>query len=396
MKRLHIGQFNDSFPPTIDGVAQAVKNYAQNLHQNHCDVTVVTPRYQGVEDNYPFDVYRYQSLPLEKQLRYRVGNPFNPKTLVELRKKKFDLIHIHAPFASSVLATAIDPRHKIPVVLTYHTKFEYDLEKQIHSSAFLKIAMQFMLNNIHRADEVWAVTDGCGKALQNIGYEGDYYVMENGTDFPRGRADDAIVAALREKHRIPEDAFVFLFVGRMMWYKNARIIIEAMRYLKKHRLPFRMLMVGGGVDLEDIRAYAAIAGVEEEVIFTGPIYDREELRGYYSLSDLFIFPSTYDTSGIVVKEAAACSCPSLLVRGSCASEGAMHGTNALLAEENGEDCGRVILEACQSRSSLNEIGETASRDLYLSWEDAVARAHKRYGEILKAWPGPLPYNSRRR
>lgn len=36
MSRLKIGLFNDSFPPTIDGVAQAVKNYAAVLHDKHC------------------------------------------------------------------------------------------------------------------------------------------------------------------------------------------------------------------------------------------------------------------------------------------------------------------------------------------------------------------------
>ena len=62
MDRLNVGLFNDSFPPTIDGVAQAVKNYADVLHRNHCDVTVVTPEYKGVKDEYPFDVFRYHSI----------------------------------------------------------------------------------------------------------------------------------------------------------------------------------------------------------------------------------------------------------------------------------------------------------------------------------------------
>ena len=43
MNRLKIGQFNDSFPPTIDGVAQAVKNYATDIQQKHSKVTDVTP-----------------------------------------------------------------------------------------------------------------------------------------------------------------------------------------------------------------------------------------------------------------------------------------------------------------------------------------------------------------
>ncbi len=32
--------------PTIDGVAQTVKNYASILQEKHCDVTVVTPNYK--------------------------------------------------------------------------------------------------------------------------------------------------------------------------------------------------------------------------------------------------------------------------------------------------------------------------------------------------------------
>ena len=102
MDNLRVGEFNDSFPPTIDGVAQAVKNYASVMHKNHCHVTVVTPRYRDVVDNYPFEVFRYQSVPLDKNIGYRAGNPFDPATLLRLRKKRFDLIHVHAPFASSV------------------------------------------------------------------------------------------------------------------------------------------------------------------------------------------------------------------------------------------------------------------------------------------------------
>lgn len=113
MRKLNIGLFNDSFPPTIDGVAQTVKNYATVLQQNHCNVTVVTPEYKGVEDRYPFEVFRYQSVPLDRRIGYRAGNPFNPDTLLKLRAKRFDLMHVHAPFASSVLVSNINHRPKV-------------------------------------------------------------------------------------------------------------------------------------------------------------------------------------------------------------------------------------------------------------------------------------------
>lgn len=381
MEKLRIGEFNDSFPPTIDGVAQTVKNYAAHL-QKHVDVTVATPAYRGVVDDYPFEVVRYQSIPLEKQLGYRAGNPFDPETLRRLRKKHFDLIHVHAPFASSVLAKNVTMFREVPVVLTYHTKFEQDIQKRVALRGIQKLALRFVLDNINAADEVWCVSEGCGRALRSIGYEGDYRVMENGTDFPRGTASPEAVEALREKWGIGRDKFVFLYVGRMMWYKNLQLSLDALHIAKEKGLPFKFLMVGSGTDLDEVRQYAQDIDLSDEVIFTGPVYDREELRAYYCLSDLFLFPSTFDTSGIVVKEAAACNCPSLLVRDSCAAETAVHNHSGLLIEENAVDEARVILAACQSRDTLPTIGKTAGRELYLSWEEAVERAYCRYQEIL--------------
>ena len=396
MSRLHIGLFNDSFPPTIDGVAQTVKNYAGVLHEKHCDVTVVTPRYRHVQDDYPYRVFRYPSIRGDRKLGYRVGNPFLPDTLIRLRSMKFDLMHVHAPFASSVLVNNINYHPKVPVVLTYHTKFDIDIAKRVHRKSFRQVAMRFLLDNINAADEVWVVTEGCGKSLRSIGYRGGYKVMENGTDFARGRANQTDIDALRETYHIPDDAFVFLFVGRMMWYKNVRIILDTLDLMRRDGVPFRAFLIGDGQDAPAIRQYAAAVGLEDLVIFTGAIRDRAQLRQFYSLADVFLFPSTYDTSGIVVKEAAACDCPSLLVRGSCAAEGAVHDSSAFLAEENAVSCAQVLEQACSNREHLREVGRYAGEHLYLSWEDAVARAYTRYTEILEAWPGPLPYNARSR
>ena len=389
-----MGEFNDSFPPTIDGVAQAVKNYATFLQKKHCDVTVVTPAYKNVVDQYPFEVFRYQSIPMNSRIGYRAGNPFNPEAQIKLRHKNFDLMHVHSPFVSSMLVNSINLRHRVPVVLTYHTKFEIDIGKRVPNEMFRKIAMRFLLDNINAVDEVWAVTEKCGEALRNVGYKGNFLVMENGTDFAFGKADPLRVMELREAYTVPEDAFVFLFVGRMMWYKNVRLILDSLKIAKSHGLPFRCFMIGGGFDAADIQAYAASCGLSDSVIFTGPIYDREYLRVFYSMADMFLFPSTYDTSGIVVKEAAACECPALLVRDSCAAEGAVDRESGFLAEERVESCAATILSACQSRETLETVGRRAGETLYLSWETAVERAYQRYTEILNTWPGPLPYNAR--
>ncbi len=382
-----IALFNDSFPPTIDGVAQTVKNYATVLQKNHCDVTVVTPRVKGVTDDYPFEVYRYFSFPAGKIRDYRAGDPFSPTALAQLRGKRFDLLHVHAPFASSLLARNVDIPHRIPMVVTYHTRFDLEFQSRFKSASFRRLATWFTRKNLQAADEVWAVSAAAGRALRDVGYEGDFRIMENGTDFPFGRASDEAVEALRREWNIPDGKQVILFVGRMMWYKNLRIIIDTLKAFREDGGDFAAFFVGGGLQLDEIRGYIEECGMSDRITCTGPIYDRAKLRVCFSVADLFFFPSTYDTAGIVIKEAAACGCPSLVVANSGAAEGVADGENGFLAEENAASCLQTLERALGAPDRLRAVGEAAGRDLYLSWDDAVARAYARYEEILAHWDG---------
>ena len=386
---LKIGLFNDSFPPTIDGVANTVLNYAEILHKNHGDVTVATPKYPHVKDDYPFEVYRYSSVPVIGPFTYRIGNPVSPIIISELRARKLDLVHIHSPFVSSLLARAVTAgrkKNRIPVILTYHTKYDVDIAKFVHNKRIQKAIIKFLLFNIKHADEVWTVSEGAGESLRKIGYKGEYKVMFNGTDFEKGKADDTVIDEIKRVYALKGDELVFLFVGRMMWYKNIKLIIDTLKILDEKGLKFRALFVGDGNDRPAIEHYANEQGLESKAIFAGAIYNREKMRGYYSIADLFLFPSTYDTSGLVVKEAAACSCASLLIDGSCAAEGVVHDETGLLCEETPEACAQTVYDAATAEGKLKQLGKNASKQVYVSWEDAIAKAYSRYEEILKTWP----------
>ena len=122
--------------------------------------------------------------------------------------------------------------------------------------------------------------------------------------------------------------------------------------------------------------------LEDVCLFTGAVRDREKLRAYFSLSDLFLFPSTFDTNGIVVREAAACGTVSVLVRGSCAAEGVTDGENALLIEENPESLKELLERLGRNRPRMKQLGQQAMEQLYLSWEDSVSRAYQQYYTVL--------------
>ena len=156
-----------------------------------------------------------------------------------------------------------------------------------------------------------------------------------------------------------------------------------------------MLFVGDGYDRPEIQSYVEERGLSEDCIFTGAIYDREMVRAYFTLADMFLFPSTYDTNGIVVSEAAACACPSLLIEGSCAAERVVHMDTALLAKEDAADLADAIIFACDHPQVMKRIGEAALDKVYLSWEDAVAIAYDRYQTVVERYNSENDAQTRR-
>ncbi len=377
--KLNVCLLNDSFPPIIDGVANTVINYAGIIQQQLGNCTVVTPHYPEVNDDYIFPVLRYPSLNTVKATSgYRAGYPFSSKTLTLLEQKEFDVIHSHCPFSSGILARTLRERVDAPYIFTYHTKFDVEISKVFESESMQRLATRLMINNISAADEIWVVSEGAGENLRSMGYEGELMVMENGVDMPAERVKDETVDALRRQLAIPSEVPVFLFVGRCCWYKGLRITLDALRELKSTGKDFRFVCVGDGLDYQEIKAYAKTVGIEDKCIFTGSVYDREKLRAFFALGDLFLFPSTYDTNGLVVREAAANQLGSVIIRGSCAAEGITDGRNGLLIEENAPSLAAKLVWACEHKDTLRTLGACAQKEIYISWQDAVAKAYHRY------------------
>ncbi len=383
-EKLNICLMNDSFPPVIDGVANAVVNYADVISSQLGKAVVATPDYPGVEDSYPYEVVRYKSMNItEKICGYRAGYPFSSSMLDKLAAGGFDVIHSHCPFASTVMARVLREKTGAPIVLTYHTKFDIDIRRALPTEIMAKQAIKLIVGNIAACDEVWTVSRGAGENLRSLGYEGEYIVMENGVDFPRGRADAGYVDELRSAYGIEKDIPLFLFVGRLLWYKGIRLILDALKLLDEKKIAFKMMFVGDGADRKEIEEYAEKLGISDRCVFTGAVYDREDLRVYYTAGDLFLFPSEYDTNGIVVREAAACGVGSLLIEGSCAAEGITDGRTGILTKADAAAIEKELEFACTHLDEIHEIGGNAMNEVYISWEDSVKRAYERYFIVLE-------------
>lgn len=381
---------NDSFPPVIDGVANVVLNYADVMVKNKlADIVVGTPEYPKTDYSvYPYRVIPYNSIDTTKIVKgYRAGNPLDIKEYKELTEFRPDIIHTHCPVSSTYMARMIRSVTNTPIVFTYHTKFDEDIAKAVKSEFLRNETAKVLSRNIEACDEVWVVSEGAGENMRSLGYKGDYRVMNNGVDFAKGRVDDDTVAKVTADYDLPDGVPVFLFVGRIIEYKGIPIIIDAMSALKAAGVDFRMIFIGSGPELEKYKALVDERGLNDrsecgKCIFTGPIYDRDELRAWNTRADVFIFPSTYDTNGIVVREAAACGLASILIKGSCAAEGITDGRNGYLIEKTAEDLSELLKNIIVDIDKVHEVGQHAMDEIYISWNDSVHAAHERYGELI--------------
>ena len=380
---LNVCLMNDSFPPTIDGVANCVKNYADIIDRDLGHALVCTPHYPHVTDHYPYQVLRYPSVNLNRAFGYRAGVPFDRKTIEQLKQWPTDVIHAHCPIISMFLARTMRELIHRPIILTYHSKFDVDIQQDIASPAMQEQATRAMLTNIEAADEVWTVSEGASRSLRALGYRGEYRVMQNGVDLPLGAAAPEAVRAINTELGLDPEMPVLLFIGRMMWYKGIRQILDAVRLLKAENVTFRMLFVGDGQDKEEIIRYSEEIGITDRVIFVPAINDRNLLRAYYTRGDLFTFPSDYDTNGLVVHEAAACGTASVTLKGSCAAENIIDGQNGLTVDKTPESLAAACRELIAHPDSMRQMGEHAQKELYLSWDDSVRRAYAEYANVIR-------------
>ncbi len=419
---------NDSFPPLIDGVSNTVVNYGKIIQSKYGAAVVATPRYPGVKDEYPFEVVRYASLNTVKLVGYRTGYPFAQDAMERLSAFRPNIIHSHCPMASLFLCRELRDITRVPLVFTYHTKFDIDIKRAVKLKFIHEPAIREVINNIKAADDVWVVNRGAGENLKSLGYEGDYIVMPNGVDIDRTPADAALIEAVERDCGLGPGVPVLLFVGRVLWYKGLRIILDGLRQVKDSGQRFRMIFVGNGNDLENVKKYASDVGLGGDCVFTGAIYDRAMLKAYYSRADLFLLPSVFDNNPLVVKEAAACGTASVLIRDSSSAEGVTHCDNGILiggntgavnsandgAGENvgdsqksregadestkrcADDLARELTALLRNPTEVKRLGERAADTLYVSWDDSIARAVKRYDEVLARYheKGYVPSRAR--
>jgi 1,2-diacylglycerol 3-alpha-glucosyltransferase len=382
-----IGEFSDSYPPVMDGVSVVVHTYARWMHAHGADVSVVTPRVPGARYQDNVRVLRYASLPAPGHRPYRLGVPgLDPRLHAKLQRIPFQLVHAHCPFSSGKLALRLARSRGIPIVATMHSRYDIDVRNAIHVERIVNWYVKRLVRFYESVDEVWVPNEATRGTMRSYGYDGRIVVQPNGTDLdpPSDRELGELRRRARHELGVRGGEPVALYVGQQSLKKRLDLLVRAVAAVARGKRPsLRLVLVGTGPDMGGLASLATEEGIASRVIFTGEVRERAKMRSLYAAADLFAFPSDYDTDGIVLKEAAAFSLPSVVLAGSSPASMVEDGVNGLTCAATVESLAASILTLLADRRLRRRLGEAALASLYKPIDDVARTAYERYLAILE-------------
>ncbi len=382
-KKLNIGLFLDTYYPMIDGVITVVDNYAKRLVK-YANVTVFTiaSKDKNYIDNFPYKIVRCNKLDIPG-LDYDLAMPaFDAAFNQELKNSKLDIVHIHSPFSLGKAGVNYAKRHKIPLIATNHSQFKQDFFKATNSPALTDILLASVVSVLNKCDENWSVNEMTKELFYSYGLEKKPIVMPNGTDFKIEDYDKYDID-INKKYNLSKDDKLLLYVGRMIDLKNIPFLLDSFKLIHKKDSTFKLLLAGDGLRLDYYKDYVKKSNLQNYVIFAGKVTDRKLLGSLYKRANLFVFPSFYDTDGLVKKEAGCFKTPTLTIEKSFASSDIKDNVNGYISKNSIEDFCNKIIEIFADDKNYQEVCQNAQRDIYVNWDDIIQRVFERYKLLIK-------------
>ncbi|MDR7505920.1 MAG: glycosyltransferase family 4 protein [Armatimonadota bacterium] len=154
--------------------------------------------------------------------------------------------------------------------------------------------------------------------LRSLGVREDrlfltHYVVDNQFFAAGAAAADRI--GVRRRWGLPEDAFVVLFVGKLVPWKRPADVLEAVA-----RVPGAFVVLAGEGPLRAaLEARAAQPDLAGRIRFLGFVNQRA-LPEVYAAADVLVLPSEYEAFGLVVNEAFCCGLPAIVTE-ACGAAG---------------------------------------------------------------------------
>jgi glycosyltransferase involved in cell wall biosynthesis len=160
--------------------------------------------------------------------------------------------------------------------------------------------------------------------------------------------------------------------GRLADVKNYPLLIDALAMVRT-RVPARLLVLGQGDRLEELRRLAAERGVGEAISWCG--FQANPWK-YIARADVFASTSRYEGFGNVLAEAMACGVPVVATRSAGTEDVVRDGVNGLLVPHSAEIVASALSRLLINRAERDRMAEAARASADRFARPVVARAYQ--------------------
>ena len=120
---------------------------------------------------------------------------------------------------------------------------------------------------------------------------------------------------------------IILTMGRMVYEKGIQHLIAAMPKVLDNYHDAKLVIVGKGGMIDDLKAQVSSLGIDQKVYFAGFLNSRKV--PIYQCADIAVFPSTYEPFGIVALESMLAGVPTVVSDVGGLGEIVEHGVNGM-------------------------------------------------------------------
>jgi len=277
----------------IDDQIKAIQQFADVVVYN------TNPFYRGQyrqhegAEYYDFHLFSKKPVKLLKPFMYRYWE--NKALDMALKIPKIDVVHAHGSALRGLLAMKFAQNRKIPAVITEHT------------GPWSAISSRYSI--FQRAKKVLRTADVVMPVSNHLKKE----MIHSGVEMKRievlGNPVDGDLYKLRAQ-RLSQPKRI-LFVGRLDEFKGGLRTLEAFYSIHQNFPEWNLSIVGSGVQSESIKLFIESRNIGHRVDFIEGVYSRQELANYYHASSFLVFPSRFESFGLVAAEAMATGLPVL-------------------------------------------------------------------------------------
>ena len=277
------------------------------------------------------------------------------KLIRTISKYDIDVVHAHSIIPMGFVGVLVAKIMRKPVFITSHgmdvTSFE---DKKL-----FKMLIKFSLNN---CNYVLAVSEDLAVKIKPLDNQNNITVLRNGVDTNRFRPEKN--TSIRRCYGVKDHEIVVIFVGYLDVFKGVFDLVNAFKNVKN--VNKKLMMVGDGPKMDELRNMVSDYHLDESVIFTGNV-PSSDIQRYYQSADIFVIPSHVDSGGppLVVMEAMACGLPVIGTNIGGIPEGIENSVNGFIVpDSNVDELTNKIEILMEDKDLRTEFGENSLTKVY--------------------------------